>query len=535
MNCWPSFDGSIDGGDSRVYSQVEGTPVIAISSKSQSFGAIAKYLVAGRSGDESDRVAWTTSRNLPTADPELAGKIMRATAQLSDRVTRPVYHLALSFDPHDVVDRAAIERVADEVLHRLGLHDYQVVIVAHRDRAHAHAHLLVNRVHPETGRVWERSYDYRMIQQVLREQERALGLREVPGRLVQSPDSPPLERTAGTTREALHRPELLTPVEELRRDLGAYEQVVALDRARLEAETAAQVARVRADELSVAVAQAERAAASFDRALAQVYRDPERARMAFLHIAREAGIRQAAHGLAMEPEHFGVLLTVERSRLGGLLTAQDATKARVAARAAAERGWDAFEAEQALWRLVADARVRRLEDAFARELAMAYHHPDEALVRFGQWTAEHGVEYAASILRERPESLGTLGTTGGGRDDTTARAHARLAADLAMGVEQARREIGGRDATTSPAAELDAAKAEVERAQTHVGAVRAEAQAHPRRHDIERRIARAVPRLAPGELQHLHTVLTAPQLALMQQLKAAMREVLLDREQGREQ
>ncbi len=160
--------------------------MIAVSRKSQSFGAIAKYLIAGRSGGEWDRVAWTTGRNLPTAKPELAGKIMRATAEESDRVTRRVYHLALSFDPGDVVDRAVTERVADEVLHRLGLHDYQVLIVAHRDRAHQHVHLLVNRVHPETGRVWERSYDYRMIQQILRVQEDAFGLCEVPGRLTQS-------------------------------------------------------------------------------------------------------------------------------------------------------------------------------------------------------------------------------------------------------------------------------------------------------------------------------------------------------------
>jgi hypothetical protein len=156
--------------------------VIAVSSKGRSFRALATYLAAGRTGQERERVAWSSARNLPTNDPELAGTIMRATAERSTRVEHPVYHLVLSFDPNDAVDRATMERVADRVLSRIQLQEHQAVIVAHRDREHAHVHVLVNRVHPETGRAWEYSFDYRAIQEVLREEERALGIRQVPGR-----------------------------------------------------------------------------------------------------------------------------------------------------------------------------------------------------------------------------------------------------------------------------------------------------------------------------------------------------------------
>jgi len=156
--------------------------MIAVSSKGRSFRALAAYLATGRTGREHDRVAWSSARNLPTNEPELAGKIMRATAEQNVRVERPVYHLVLSFDPNDRVDRAAMERVADRVLSQIGLQDYQAVIVAHRDREHAHVHVLVNRVHPATGKVWDLSYDFRAIQEVLRVEERALGIREVPGR-----------------------------------------------------------------------------------------------------------------------------------------------------------------------------------------------------------------------------------------------------------------------------------------------------------------------------------------------------------------
>src|SRR6202022_3680985 len=113
----------------------------------------------------------------------LAAKIMRATAAKSDRVEKPVYHIAISFDPGDKVDRASMERVADKVLARLGLSDYQATIVAHRDREHPHVHIFVNRVHPETGKAWERWHDQPLIQEVLRDEEVSLGLRLVPGSL----------------------------------------------------------------------------------------------------------------------------------------------------------------------------------------------------------------------------------------------------------------------------------------------------------------------------------------------------------------
>lgn len=162
--------------------------MIAVSSSGRSFGALATYLAAGRSGEERDRVAWATARNLPTSDPELAGRFMRATAAQSDRVEKPVYHLVLSFDPHDSVGRSSMERVAVRVLERLGLDEHEAVIVAHRDREHPHMHVLVNRIHPATGKAWERWQDQPLIQRVLREEERALGVREVPGKLYGLPE-----------------------------------------------------------------------------------------------------------------------------------------------------------------------------------------------------------------------------------------------------------------------------------------------------------------------------------------------------------
>jgi len=53
--------------------------VIAKTSSGRRFGPLADYLVHGRSGVETDRVAWTASRNLGTDEPELAGASSQGT------------------------------------------------------------------------------------------------------------------------------------------------------------------------------------------------------------------------------------------------------------------------------------------------------------------------------------------------------------------------------------------------------------------------------------------------------------------------
>ncbi len=62
-----------------------------------------------------------------------------------------------------------------------GLQDHQAWIVAHRDTAHPHVHVMVNRVHPDTGKAWSASHDYRRIEHTLRQLEQRWDLVRVPG------------------------------------------------------------------------------------------------------------------------------------------------------------------------------------------------------------------------------------------------------------------------------------------------------------------------------------------------------------------
>src|SRR5438093_1109283 len=220
-----------------------------------------------RSEEAENRVAWIASRNLPSDDPELSARIMRATAAQNVRIKEPVYHVALSFDPGDAVDQAAMERVADRVLEALGLQEHQVLIVAHADREHAHMHLMVNRVHPETGRVWSRWQDYPAIQRVLREEEEALGLRRVPGRFSER------SATGGEVTKGLAD------------DLQTYERLVDVGRERYNGELEVAAAQARLTQLDAAAERARRALDTLKESLRALYRDPGHALGSFLAAA----------------------------------------------------------------------------------------------------------------------------------------------------------------------------------------------------------------------------------------------------------
>ena len=138
-------------------------------------GSMAYYLHdkrqddAGPHPDTADRVAWAELRNLSAAaGPETATRVMIATAQSADELkaaagvkatgrksTRgPVFAFSLAWHPSeaDGLDRAEMVSAADHALKVLALDHLQAVIIAHRDTAHPHVHVVVNRIDPTNGK-----------------------------------------------------------------------------------------------------------------------------------------------------------------------------------------------------------------------------------------------------------------------------------------------------------------------------------------------------------------------------------------------
>jgi predicted nucleic acid-binding Zn-ribbon protein len=447
--------------------------MIGMSSSAKSFGALAHYLANGRSGNEPERVAWLASRNLPTSEPELAGKIMRATASQNVRVAQPGYHVALSFDPGDAVDRATMERVADRTIAALGLTGHQALIVCHRDRDHPHMHLLINRVHPETGRVWNRWQDRAVIQKVLREEEIALGLRVTPGRLgppernqleLGLADKASLDPINNREPEGQLRPEptsthrKLSRTDELKAELDSYTRVVDLNREQYKIRLEVDAAHVRYTELRETAERTATADSALKSALADIYRDPAEARRRFVLLAQTQGRATAVATLRERPQELGSLATVIVSRRFGLGRNDSDSVARNAAVGAASKGRDFLDATERLQTITGTANERRLDIYSGKSL--------ESLL--GQANT-HSV--------------------------------------------------------------ITAARSELDHANSKEAALRRELTNLPRQGELERRIIGLLERMSPHEVRRLRAALSPPQVALTLKIKRAIRDAVLGRDE----
>ncbi|MEP3919372.1 relaxase/mobilization nuclease domain-containing protein, partial [Ascidiaceihabitans sp.] len=116
----------------------------------------------------SDRVEWQEFRNLATENPDMAYRIMRATANQQDALKREagqslagnksdkvVFHYSLAWHPDEKDDMTKTEmmKAADESIKALGADGHQAAIIAHNDTKHPHLHVVINRVNPEHGKM----------------------------------------------------------------------------------------------------------------------------------------------------------------------------------------------------------------------------------------------------------------------------------------------------------------------------------------------------------------------------------------------
>ncbi|MDG4560702.1 MAG: relaxase/mobilization nuclease domain-containing protein [Candidatus Competibacter sp.] len=149
--------------------------------RTDDFYAIARYLVEGDKQPPSpDRVAWVLGHNLPTDDPDLAAKIMTATAARSQRCKKAAYHMVISWHERERPADEIMQEIAAKTLAMAGLGEHQAFIMGHGDKPQKHLHMLINRVHPETGKAWKVSHEYALFDRIMRELSDEYGFEYVP-------------------------------------------------------------------------------------------------------------------------------------------------------------------------------------------------------------------------------------------------------------------------------------------------------------------------------------------------------------------
>jgi hypothetical protein len=145
--------------------------VPAITAGGRSFrGAFLYYAHDKRRDGEdvrftTDRVAWVETLNLPTGNPERAWRIMAHTAlaqaelkaaagikATGRKLKNPVFAYSIAWHPGERPTKAEMMEAARASLKAQGLEEHQAILVCHDDEPQAHVHVIVNRVHPATGK-----------------------------------------------------------------------------------------------------------------------------------------------------------------------------------------------------------------------------------------------------------------------------------------------------------------------------------------------------------------------------------------------
>jgi hypothetical protein len=147
--------------------------VIPRLSAGKSFKWLGYYLTHDPQAQSAERVAWTHTLNLANDNVPEAISEMLWTFRGADwlkrqagvptggrRLENPVKHFSLNWHRSEQPDREHMVETVQTFLDHMGWGEHQAVIVCHVDR-HPHVHVMLNAVHPETGRALDTGFEKR--------------------------------------------------------------------------------------------------------------------------------------------------------------------------------------------------------------------------------------------------------------------------------------------------------------------------------------------------------------------------------------
>lgn len=130
--------------------------------------------------DTNETVQLLDRQGVVATDVRGAFAEMEAIASGS-RATKPLYHVSLSPEAHEVLTSAQWRIAADRLGDALGLDGRQRVMVFHKKDGREHCHVVWNRVDAETLKAAHHSHNYRTHEEVARALEAEFGLNRTQG------------------------------------------------------------------------------------------------------------------------------------------------------------------------------------------------------------------------------------------------------------------------------------------------------------------------------------------------------------------
>lgn len=179
-----------------------------ISASGTSFKGLSQYLTHDARAHTAERVAWTHTRNLAHDDIPCAINEMYLTAENAEllkheagiraggrKTENPVKHVSLNWAPSDNPSKKHMIETCEHFLDSMGWGEHQAIFVAHTDKSYRHAHIILNAIHPETGRHLSEAWEQNRAQKWAADYERAQNRIHCPQRL----------QEAGTREKAMPR------------------------------------------------------------------------------------------------------------------------------------------------------------------------------------------------------------------------------------------------------------------------------------------------------------------------------------------
>ncbi|NMV39863.1 TraI/MobA(P) family conjugative relaxase [Ralstonia insidiosa] len=106
---------------------------------------------------------------------------MYAVAKKNARAKNPVYHYILSWPENEHPEPAQIFEAVRHTLRALGMEEHQYIAAIHANTDNIHAHVEVNRVHPQTFKAIPLGFDHKTLHRAAREIELRFGWQHDPG------------------------------------------------------------------------------------------------------------------------------------------------------------------------------------------------------------------------------------------------------------------------------------------------------------------------------------------------------------------
>lgn len=147
-----------------------------------SFYRLGKYLTEERSPDTgkmAERGPVVISESILSPDTALIE--MKATASLNARVVDPILHFQISWPEGELPTAHQWEEAARRSINALGFSEHQFMIVAHDNTDCFHAHVMLNRVHPDTYQTHNPRLSQLLLHKTARELEHEFGWVEAEG------------------------------------------------------------------------------------------------------------------------------------------------------------------------------------------------------------------------------------------------------------------------------------------------------------------------------------------------------------------